>query len=202
VSVLGVRVGQVQVRVVAAFADRGALMARPRSVYPGDRFGRLTVVREAGWSGRNRTFECRCVCGGTTVAQGWDLRAGNTRSCGCLSREASGERLTCRNQRRRKHGHALGSGESPTYKSWESMLQRCRNPKASAWDLYGGRGVTVCDRWLSFENFLADMGERPEGLTLDRIDPNGHYEPGNCRWATWAVQATNRRTESQLRFAA
>lgn len=90
------------------------------------------------------------------------------------------------------HGHATGNG-TPTYTSWSAMRTRCTNPNHDKYQYYGGSGVKVCDRWGSFENFLEDMGERPEGTTLDRIDPFGHYEPGNCRWATPAVQGANKR---------
>ena len=106
---------------------------------------------------------------------------GFTKSCGCLKREAN-----------RTHGHTSRTGNTPTYDSWKAMKFRCLNPKARFYRLYGGRGIKICDRWLhSFENFLEDMGERPAGLTLDRRDSNGNYEPQNCRWATPAEQVRN-----------
>ena len=103
-----------------------------------------------------------------------------------------------------KRGHRFptkhGLTHSPTYETWHAMIQRCTNPRASNWGYYGGRGITVCDRWLhSFENFLADMGMRPADLSLDRIDNDGNYEPGNCRWATAVEQSQNRRGYGLLR---
>lgn len=86
-----------------------------------------------------------------------------------------------------------GMTDTPTHRSWLEMRRRCTNPHSEHWPDYGGRGIRFCERWESFENFLADMGERPDGMTLDRIDVNGHYEPGNCRWATSSVQQRNKR---------
>jgi hypothetical protein len=91
-----------------------------------------------------------------------------------------------------RHGHAVHPG-SPTYTSWRAMVARCTNPRSSQWDRYGGSGVRVCDRWRRFENFLADMGERPTGKTLDRKSGDGDYEPANCRWATKTQQERNKR---------
>lgn len=97
-----------------------------------------------------------------------------------------------------KHGHCKrGVPRTATYKAWCDMKSRCLNPNRQDFHYYGGRDIKVCDRWLSFENFLADMGERPDGLTLERLNNNGNYEPSNCRWATWSEQNQNKRQRKQ-----
>ena len=158
-------------------------------------FGRLTVVsfyRVTSY-GHSR-WKCRCSCGKNAIIYESNLLSGNTQSCGCLRRETL-SKIHKGNTTNVIHGHAR-TGE---YRSWRAMWLRCTNPKILSWKYYGGRGITVCDRWKSFENFLADMGERPKGKTLDRYpNRNGNYEPSNCRWATWHEQALNRspRTHS------
>jgi hypothetical protein len=153
----------------------------------GAKFGRLTVLRvTANPPNRNRHYDCRCDCGGLTVVAGHNLRGGNVRSCGCLAREHAAEMG-------RVGTHGLS--RTPTYRSWQTMVQRT-NSKSPDWEHYGGRGIKVCDRWRSFDLFLADVGERPEGTTLGRLADEGDYEPGNARWMTQAEQVRNRQPRS------
>ena len=148
-------------------------------------FGRLTVIARAANGPRFKTrWVCRCSCGSELRVYATNLKRGLTVSCGCQKYEP-----------RKKPGHLRhGLTASPTYMSWCAMHQRCRNPKNATYRHYGGRGITVCERWATFTNFLADMGVRPHGTSLDRY-PNrdGNYEPGNCRWATAKEQRSNRR---------
>ena len=156
---------------------------------PGARFGRLTVVEELPKlpHSRHRRFLMRCDCGNERSVWGTNLSNGDVRSCGCLARQAAAARSW-------RHG---GTG-TPEYHAWCSMRQRCFNPKNPGYHLYGGRGITVCERWrASFTAFLADVGPRPSSIhSIDRIDNDGHYEPGNVRWTTADVQARNQRPET------
>lgn len=152
----------------------------------GKRFGRLTVVSQCGTTPELRyTYKCKCDCGESKDVYSFNLIHGKIQSCGCFYRESNST-----------HGYAsLYKGKTPEYVCWIAMKQRCSDVNFKGYKHYGGRAITVCDRWLeSFENFLHDMGVKPGiGYSIERDNVNGNYEPSNCRWATTAEQGSNRR---------
>lgn len=146
---------------------------------PGAELGKWTVVRYLGHDRHKKDrWLCRCDCGQEHAVSGLHLRTGKSASCGCA-------------RSRPQHGHTIGGRPTPEFNSWRGMIERCSNPHHESFARYGGRGIKVCERWASFEAFLNDMGRRPRGQTLDRINPEGNYEPNNCRWATTRVQGQN-----------
>jgi hypothetical protein len=169
-------------------------MARICIELAGVKFGRLTAVRDTGLRTRQHQpfWLFRCACGRERIINLYNVRSGASGSCGCLRKETVSART-------RTHGASLpdaSPGLRRAYASWASMIQRCTNPKRDDYERYGALGIRVCRRWTGrggFVRFLHDMGERPEGTTLDRIKSSGNYCPENCRWATLEVQIANRR---------
>lgn len=151
----------------------------------GQRFGMLTVLRLASMPPAK--WECICDCGGTSTPLSGALQSGNTKSCGCRKRNVLGESTTT-------HGMA----GTRTHRIWRAMLTRCTNPRIPQYKDYGGRGIGVCKRWRKFENFYADMGACPDGLSIDRRNNSKGYSPGNCYWATRAEQNRNARSNRNL----
>lgn len=157
---------------------------RDPSLVAGATLQRFTLIEEViGLDGRSN-WRAKCVCGQERIVRIRDLKSGHRISCGCFGREQSVLRSTT-------HGHGTRA-KTPTYRTWQHMISRCHSPTSDNYPNYGGAGIVVCERWrASFENFLADMGERPEGKTLDRVIGSKGYEPSNCRWATPGEQAQN-----------
>lgn len=155
-------------------------MGRPLINLTNKKFGHWKVIKH--WDIYPPCFHrwlCLCSCGNKKAVFGFSLRNGESRSCG---------------HARTKHGHTI-DGKSPTYRSWDKMIQRCTNSKTHQYKDYGGRDIKVCKRWLDFKNFLDDMGEKPKGLSLDRVNVYQGYKPSNCKWSTRSEQARNRRPQ-------
>ena len=153
----------------------------------GQRFGRLTVLEECGRQGGGVVWRCQCDCGNITEVRSNHLRRGAIVSCGCYNREKD-----------RTHGQS----HTPLHHVWQCIKDRCLNENYAYRDTYGGRGITICDEWLDFNAFYAwaIANGYKEGLTIDRIDNNGGYEPNNCRWVDMKVQGRNRRNNHLLTF--
>lgn len=149
----------------------------------GQRFGLLTVVERDRLPSGVAAWKCKCDCGGERLVRGGHLTEGAIKSCGCVKSVGN---------------TSHGEYRSPEWVCWMNMVQRCTNPNNPAYDRYGGTGIEVCERWMKFENFLADMGKRPNGMSIDRRDNNKGYELSNCRWATDTTQARNRKVTVEL----
>jgi hypothetical protein len=158
----------------------------------GLKFGRLTAVKRAADCGHHTRWECECECGNKTISHTTSLTSGRSKSCGCLNHETIINKIT-------KHG----GRHDKLYGHWCGMKKRCYNPKYEHYDRYGGRGITICDEWLnnygSFKEWAECTGHK-EGLTIDRIDNNGNYEPQNCRWVNQKEQVRNRSTTIYIEY--
>lgn len=150
----------------------------------GQRFGRLVAIEPTKKrSGRSIIWRCRCDCGNEPEISSNHLRDKHTQGCGCLQKQKVSEA-----------NKIHGMSRIPEYNAWRDMIRRCENPNCKSYKNYGGRGVSVCEKWHKFENFVADMGKRPEGLMLERKNNDGIYEPRNCKWATRIEQNNNQRS--------
>jgi len=149
-------------------------------------YGKWRIIEYLGIHRKLQQFKARCKCGfiGTHCAA--DLRAGKSKQCS-----------TCHNRENAQKNIQHGRHKDPVYAVWQSMIQRCINPKANFYSRYGGRGIKVCEKWLKFESFIEDMGERPEGMTIDRINNDGDYEPSNCRWVSHKENCNNRSNKKK-----
>jgi hypothetical protein len=177
-------------------SNKAKVKTRPPVDMAGSKYGRWLVVSHYGRGDKaQHLWNCICDCGTERLCEGSALKSGNTKSCGCAQREAAA--IVC--EAKKTHGV---SKDAPEYYVWASMKQRCTNPNVRNWLDYGGRGISVCDRWLqSFENFYADMGSRPsDAHSIDRIDNDGNYEPSNCQWVLSKAQCSNRRNNIMVEY--
>lgn len=153
----------------------------------GRRFGRWVVLKRVDNNKARQTrWLCECNCGTIKEIEGASLKRRHTKSCGCLRLELVKKRVY-------KHGYAMKGNRTDIYNSWMCMKQRCNNPETPDFKYYGGRGIKVCKRWCNFKNFLNDMGEKPKGLTIERLNNDKGYSPDNCKWATRKEQSRNNR---------
>ncbi len=161
----------------------------------GQKFGKLLVLRHTGQVNGRTRYDCLCDCGKMSNVDATCLKSGNTKTCGCGIVDACRKRSTT-------HGQQKIGNRTPEYRAWRHVKSRCLNPNVHNYNKYGGRGIKVCDRWInSFENFFADMGERPSKThSIDRINVDGNYEPINCRWATIKEQAYNKTNTVRVEF--
>lgn len=171
--------------------------SRPATVKVGEKWNMLLVLSEVTKRSPfgKRIVHCRCDCGTELDIVAANLRSGNTTNCGCVR----SKKMTEKNW---KHGEATRGAQSAEYLTWERLIGRCENPKLPGFEHYGGRGIKVCPQWrISFDTFLQDMGRKPDPTySIDRIDVNGDYEPGNCRWATNTQQARNKRDNHLITY--
>lgn len=155
----------------------------------GQRFGRLQVLEKTKRTKGHLYWKCACDCGAITEVSGPNLRSSVTKSCGCLHRESIKSRTMTH-----------GESQSKTYSIWAGIKARCFDEKSSSYQFYGAKGIRLCERWKRFENFLADMGECKEGMSIERIDINGDYEPSNCKWIALGDQAKNRTNTIHIEY--
>jgi hypothetical protein len=160
------------------------------------RFNKLCVLGFAGKKERQYYWFCECDCGNIKKIRSANLFNGTIKTCGCRILKKKIKKPDSR----LKHGHSRAGQHTETYSIWKAIIQRCNNPKNTRYNSYGNRGIAVCQEWLHFENFLKDMGERPKGLSIDRINNDGNYCKENCRWATIDEQMNNRQNTLKIEY--